>query len=458
MEPVKDKLFRYLSINTIADPDSTTTPSNSNIITLGQLLVSELQAFSNTVQVDEYTANGGYFVCAKILSNQSVKDIPVIGFVAHMDTSYRYPGTAVPLVVNSINTLKMNYGIDIKDAAYTEQDLKDWIAEGIVVSSAPFTTLGVKDKAGIAEIMSMIEYLDENPSIPHGQINICFVCDAELGKGVDHIEDQGTVVQATDSGGNPLWRDPSTGNVTNVFTPGIGLEPVERLDGGFMDADLAYLVDSRGETSVQYNNFNVSEITVKFKGERIMTSYDEGASINAIKNACLFVNEVINSDPALTIDIGSGYAFIKSLNGDYLNAELLIRVQDLDKNNVNDMIERIINILQRMYFYNPTYISYSTKDIYSNVRNSIPLSMIRLAIQGVYDVYVRGCMTTPISNGYTAAGLTIKGVPTVSISCGGYNYFTYSECIPIPALDHCRDTLIKIVEESFSFDFGTDFD
>lgn len=457
MEALDAKLLRYIDINTMADPDAdpNIAPSNPNIEDLADLLVSELNSYTITTQVGKYTNNGGFFVCAKIMPNQTTKDIPVIGFVAHMDTSFRYPGIPKPVIVNGLGTLVSKYGIELRKSAFTEQEFNEWIAKGVLVSDNPFTILGVKDKAGIAEIMGMIEYLQENPYIPHGQINICFTSDCELGRSMNHIEDQGTKVQKTDSSGNPIWIDPATGNTTIIYST--GLEPVMRLDGGFMDADMAFLVESIGQTHVQYNNFNVSEMTITFTGERVSGGFDDEATVNAIKNACMFIATVVEENEILTIDSGAGFVFVKSLNGDYLQAELIIDIKDLDYDNVIDMMDTIEETLQRMDFYNPDTVTVSRKDLYSNAKSKIPASMINLANLAVFDKYSRGCVTTPIRNGYAAADLTNKGIPAVSLSCGGYNYYTYQECIPLPALDNCMDVLVNIVVDSYDFDFGYDF-
>lgn len=454
MEALDAKLLRYLAIDTMANPDSGTTPSNINIITLAQMLLTELRSFSIIKQSNICTANGGYFVCAKILANQTTKTIPTIGFIAHMDTSFRYPGTPTPVAINNASVLKRTYGIDLRDSAFTEEEYLDWLAKGVLVSSTPYTILGVKDKAGIAEIMGLVEYLQENPSILHGQINICFTCDCELGQSMDHIEDQGARVQVT-SGGRPLWVDPVTGNTTTVYS--VGLKAVTRLESGFMDADMAFMVDSVGQTHVQYNNFNVTEVRIHFSGERIYGRFDEEALNNAIKNACMFTATLMNSKSMLTVDSGAGYVFIKSLEGDYLNAELVMYVKDLDYNGVDDMIDEITETLKKMDFYTPDTIDIQRKDIYSNVRNKIPTSMIMLATQSNRDLYDRGCNVIPIKNGYAAADLTTKGIPTISLSCGGYNFYTYQECIPIPALDNCREVLVNIVKNSYDFNFGSDF-
>ena len=456
METLDSKIIRYINVDTMANPDSDTTPSNPGIETLAQMLLDELNSCSIIKQAGIYTNNGGYFVCAKIMPNQTDVDIPIIGFIAHMDTSYRYPGTPNPVIVNGIGTLVNKYGIDLRKSAFTEQEFTEWIAKGVLVSDNPFTILGVKDKAGIAEIMGMIEYLQENPYIPHGQINICFTADAELGKSIDHIEDQGTIVQVTNDDGIPLWMDPSTGNTTTIFSP--GLKPVNRLDGGFMDADFAYMVDSPAQTHVQYNNFNISEMEITFIGERVQGGFDEDAVVNSIKNACLYVSKVLETNSALTVDSGNGFVFIKSLEGDYLKAILKMTIKDLDYDNVVAMMDELEFILQKMPFYNKDGVTVKRTDLYNNVKSKIPYSVIGLATKGNFDLYNRGCITLPMNNGYAAAALTNKGVPTVSLSCGGYNFYTYKECIPLPALDNCREVLVNIVKESYTYDFNDDFD
>ena len=449
--------MRYIAIDTKADPDSTTVPTNPNIVTLGQLLVQELNAMSCVEQVYESTTNGGYFICAKILANQNVRKIPTIGFVAHMDTAYNYPGTPVPKLVQGIETLKNVYGIDLRSKTFSEQEFDKWLTEGVLVSDQPYTILGCKNKAGIAEIMALCEYIDENPFLTHGQINICFTTDAELGRDMNYIEDQGTEVQVTDGNGNPIWIDPSTGNTTIVYTPGMGLEPVMRLEGGFMDADFAYEVAAEGEDHVEYNNYNVSNMEVTFKGAKVPGSYEDEAIVNAVKNAALFVHALLVDDASLTMDTGSGIAFVKSITGDYVESVVTLQIKDIEADNVQDKIRRIVRILQSQIFYDASMVSYTITDVYSNIKSHIPNSVRDLAIQSMYDQYFRGVISPIINHGYSCSELTRKGVPMISISSGYYNAYTPQECIPIPSLDNCFEILKNIIKNSWTMDFSGDY-
>lgn len=457
MEPIKDRLIRYLKINTRANPDSTTTPSNSNIVTFGQLLKSELDSISCVTQIEEATNNGGYFICAKILSNQTVKKIPTIGFVAHMDTAYNYTGNPQPIIVQGIDTLRNKYDIDIRSKTFSEQEFDKWLSEGVLANAAMYSILGVKNKAGIAEIMALCEYIDEHPSIPHGQINILFTSDAELGRSMDHIEDQGTEVQVTDGNNNPIWIDPNTGNTTTVYTPDIGLEPVMRLNGGFMDCTFAYEVCAEGEDHVEYNNYNLSYMTITFKGSKTPGLYGDDAIVNAAKNAALFVNALTVEDKALTLDNGSGIAFVKSISGDYTSTDVELQIKDLDTSSMQDRIRRVLKVLQSQSFYDEYMISYKVVEVYSNIKNNIPDSVKDLAIKANYDKYLRGVVSPIINHGYACSELTKKGIPMISISAGGYNAYTPHECIPIPSLDNCLEVLVNIILNSWDMDFSNDY-
>lgn len=455
MEALKDRLLRYINVVTTADPTVSTHPSNPNITTLGQMLVNELIAFSCTSQVGEYTQNGAYCVCAKILANQTVKDIPTIGFIAHMDTSAAYPGVPDPVIIQGFKTLKDKYNVDLRSKTFTEQEYQKWLETGVLVNDTPLNVMGVNNKAGIAEIMGLVEYIDEHPDMVHGQINICFLSDAEIGTGVDEIENQGSKVQVTDPTGNPVWIDPATGNTSIVNAA--GMVALMRLEGGFMDADMAFEIAAEGEDHVEYNNYNVSNMTIEFLGSKVLGTYDDEAAINAIKNASLFVAAMVNDDLTLTMDTGAGIAFVKSLNGDYNQAVLELQIRDLDKSGVTDKVNRIIKILQTQNFYNTNTVSYTVVDKYANIRTHIPTSMRSLAIQSSYDLYLRGVVATPIHHGYVCAQMTAKGVPTLALSSGGYNYYSPNECIPIPSLDNCLTVLVNIIKNSWTMDFSSDF-
>jgi di/tripeptidase len=256
-------------------------------------------------------------------------------------------------------------------------------------------------------------------------------------------------------GGLPLWVDPTTKIKSTTYIT--GMNPVMGLTGGFMDAQMCYLVDAQSQTHVQYNNYYVYDMVFTFSGTKIPGIYDDEAGINAVKNAIEFASALVTDDVTLTVDNGSGYVFIKSLDGDFLSAKLVLEIKDLEKANMDDRVNRIKAVLGRMKSGTISTVSYTITKKFENVRTRIPKSMVGLAVQSIYDKYVLGTMTTPIHHGYTAAQLTLKGVPTVSLSCGAFNYYTPQECVPVPSLTNCFEVLVNIVKNSFSYNFGTDF-
>lgn len=457
LESLETKLMRYLSYNTQADPDAKTKPSNPTEKTLGQLLVNEMQALG-CVQVGEYTTNGGYFVMGKLKSNitdlSKWKLVPAIGFIAHLDTSFTYPYSKNIVKIHTIEQLYQEYGINLRAKANSEGEYENWLTNGIIVGEDIGSSIGIKNKAGIAEIMGMLEYLYNHPEIPHGKICICFTSDAELGRAMDQIRAQGTPVQATNASNQKLYYNPTTDVLTTVNSGPV--EPVMELNGGF-DAQLAYLVEAEGQNIIQYNNYSVIDFEIKFKGIAAAGQAEEEAQLNAIKNACIFVAEVITYDNSLTMDNGTGLVFFRALNGDYREALLEVQIKAVNQSDLADKVQTFKTLLYKSKGYTENYVFLTQTAKHYNVREKIPQSQIDLAIAANYQHYARATSSTPIKNGYSAATLTDLGIPAITISSGGYNFYTYRECIPVPALDDIRDVLVQIVSLAYSKDFRDDF-
>lgn len=445
-ESLKDKLYRYISYNTQADPDATTTPSNPTEAALGSALKTELEAYGLTTSIA--TANGGYYVMGSLPSNindmSKWENTPDIGFIAALDTSYNWPYSSETTLINSIETLHFDYGIDLRSKALSDAEYQNWILKGIVASKSPhYCSLGLKSKTAITVIMGMLQYFANHTEVPHGKISICFASGIELGKGFDTIQDQGELIERLNASGSKVYYD-QLNKHTTVINSG-PVVPVMELRGGF-NPQMAFLIEAEGHTIIQADNYSIMEFELQFKGEKIGGQFDEEASINAIENASKIVYDILAYE---RLHMNDKLCFIKSLIGDYIDATMVIQIRALSELEMKNRISLLQTIVYGSSGYNKDYVMLSYTPKYINAKSKIPDSQIRLAAEATQQQFGRASTSTVCKNGYSAATLSRLGIPTVILSSGGYNYYTDRECVPIPILDDVANVLVNIITKAF---------
>jgi tripeptide aminopeptidase len=257
-QKVLEKFLRYINIDTQSAEESTSFPSTAKQLNLAKILVEELKSFGIAdAAIDEY----GYIMAT--LPANIEKDIPVIGFLAHMDTSPDMPGENVnPQFIKNYDgsdvVINKEKGLILSTKEFPE--LKDYIGNTIITTDGN-TLLGADDKAGIAEIMTAVEYLCQNPQIKHGTIKIGFTPDEEVGRGVDHFN-------------------------------------VEKFG-----AKYAYTMDGGSVGELEYENFNAAHAKVIIQGRNIHPGYAKDKMVNAMLVA-IEVNSIlpVNERPEFTQD------------------------------------------------------------------------------------------------------------------------------------------------------------
>ena len=446
-ETLKDKLYRYISYNTEADPNSNTTPSNSNEASLGNALKTELEAYGLTASIS--TTNGGYYIMGSLPSNivdaNKWENTPDIGFIAALDTSYNWPYSSETTVINNIEKLYSEYGIDLRSKALSDAEYRNWILRGIIASKHPqFYSLGLKSKTAITVIMGMLQYFKNNPEVPHGKIDICFAADIELGRGFDHIQDQGTLIERLNASGSKVYYDQINKHTTTINSGSV--VPVMELRGGF-NPQMAFLLEAEGHTIIQADNYSIMEFEISFLGERIGGQFDEEASINAIENAGRIITDILNYERLYMMN--DKLCFIKSLVGDYLNATMVVQIRSLNELEMKEKTSLLKTIIYGSDGYKKNHISISYTPKYINAKSKIPDSQIRLVAQATQQQFGRASTSTVSKNGFSAATLSKLGIPTIVLSSGGYNYYTDKECVPIPILNDVSNVLINIVTKAF---------
>jgi len=404
-QKILNRFLKYIQIDTQSDENSKTYPSTKKQFDLANVLVNELKEIGlSDVEVDKY----GY-VTATLISNIE-KDIPVIGFLSHMDTAPDMSGKNVrPQVFENFkgNDILLNKESDIKIAVKDFPELKDYIGQTIITASGN-TLLGADDKAGIAEIMTAMEYLTSNPEIQHGTIKVAFTPDEEIGKGVDHF---------------------------NVKKFG---------------ADYAYTLDGGSIGELEYENFNAAGIAIQIQGRNIHPGYAKGRMINAILVATE-LNEMlpIEQRPELTTGY-EGFFHIIKFFGTVETSEIhyIIRDHDREKHEYKKaLIKNAVEFINKKY--NGEIAQYKLEDQYYNMREKIEpvYHIVEQAKQAMIEVGVTPNIK-PIRGGTDGARLSYMGLPCPNIFTGGHNYHGRYEFISLESMEKAVQVILKIIEKS----------
>ena len=402
-----NRFLQYVQIDTQSDENSKTYPSTKKQLDLARLLEKELKELGlKEVILDKY----GY-VTATLPSNID-KKIPVIGFFAHMDTAPDISGKNVkPQVFENYNgkDITISKALGIKLSVNDFPELKNYTGQTIITASGD-TLLGADDKAGIAEIMTAIEFLIKNPEIKHGTIKIAFTPDEEIGKGVDHFDVQK------------------------------------------FGADYGYTIDGGPIGELEYENFNAAMATIKIQGRNIHPGYARGRMINAILVATE-INEMlpIEQRPELTQNY-EGFFHIVKFNGTVENAEVQYIVRDHNQQKFEhkkDIIKNIVALTNQKY--NEEVATLELKDQYYNMREKVEpvMHIVENAEQAMLELDITPDIK-PIRGGTDGARLSYMGLPCPNLFTGGHNFHGKYEFIPLESMEKAVKLILKIIEKSIT--------
>ncbi|PKP05259.1 MAG: peptidase T [Bacteroidetes bacterium HGW-Bacteroidetes-6] len=397
-----DRFLRYVAVDTQSDPESETFPSTSKQLVLANMLVDELKQIGlDEVSIDEY----GY-VMATIPSNLE-REVPVIGFIAHMDTATELPGHGInPRQIENYDgkDIVLNAEKNILLSPTDFPDLLRYIGQTIICTDGT-TLLGADDKAGIAEIVTAAEYLIKNPVIKHGKIRIGFTPDEEIGKGVDFFD-------------------------------------VKKFG-----ADFAYTLDGSGPGELEYENFNAASAKVKIKGNNIHPGYAKGKMLNAGQLAAEFMGMLpINERPEFT-DHYEGFFHLLAISATVEDAELNYIIRDHSRSifeHRKEQFQQVAAFLNQKY--NREVFSIELKDQYYNMREQIEpvFHIVETAKQAMENVGVKPDVK-PIRGGTDGSRLSYMGLPCPNLFAGGHNFHGKHEFIAAESMVKAVETVLNIV-------------
>ena len=404
MQSVIDRFIRYIKIDTQSARNSDSYPSTQKQLNLAKLLVQELLEIGLTdAAVDKY----GY-VTATLPANIDRKDIPVVGFLAHMDTSPDFSGENVnPQFIEDYDggTVILNEGKNIIMSPEEFPDLKKYIGKTLITTDGT-TLLGADNKAGIAEIMTAASYLLEHPEIKHGTIKIGFTPDEEVGSGVDYFN-------------------------------------VEQFG-----ADFAYTIDGGEVGEVQFENFNAAGAELTIHGRNV----HPGKAKMKMRNALLIGMELNDLLPVFDrpefTEKYEGFFHLYLFNGTVEEATMSYIIRDHDRSKFESMKQLLAKAVD---FINEKYgdkvIEINIEDQYYNMSEQVKVhpKIMEIAIQAVQAVGLSPIIE-PVRGGTDGSRLSYMGLPTPNIFTGGHYYHGKYEFIPTFAMEKAVETLVAIAE------------
>lgn len=403
MTTLVDRFLKYVEFTTTSDENTNLTPSTPGQLALAHYLVKELKSIGlKDAEVDK---NG--YVMATLPANID-KEIPTIGFIAHLDTSPDMSGKNVkPKIIKNYDGKDILMNEEKLIVFETEKfpEILQYIGQDIIVTDGT-TLLGADDKAGIAEIVSAMEYLVDHPEIKHGKIRIAFTPDEEIGKGVDYF------------------------NIKKF------------------NAQWAYTIDGGEIGELQYENFNAASARLTFNGLNVHPGYARHKMKNSIRIAQQYMSMLPRHETPEHTEGYEGFYHITNIEGTVEKTTLncLIRDHDRDKfERRKKELQHLVNKINAEFGENTAIIE--LKDQYYNMREKIEpiMYIIDIASQAMKKVGVTPKIS-PIRGGTDGARLSYMELPCPNIFAGGHNFHGRFEYIPIPSMEKAMMVIVKIAE------------
>ena len=402
---VLERFLRYIAVDTMSEPEKEMIPSTEKQKDLAKMLTEELRSMgANEVKMDEH----GY-VYGTIPATCTDKKIPVLGFIAHMDTAPAYSGANVkPQIVKNYDggTILMNQDTGLSMGPEQYPDLLRYVGQDLITTDGN-SLLGADDKAGVAEIMALAQYLLEHPEIPHGEVKVGFTPDEEVGRGAELFDIQG------------------------------------------FGADVAYTVDGGRLGELVYENFNGASGKVIVNGLSIHPGTSKGRMKNAILMAMEFQHMLPVFDNPMYTEDYEGFFHLSDISGtvEKVMMDYIIRDHDWDKFQEKKIyMQRVADYMNQKYGQGT--IELLMKDSYYNMKEKLKdhMYLIDIARSAMEELEIEPVIT-PIRGGTDGAALSYRGLPCPNLCTGGHNFHGKFEYISVQALEKVTELLCTIVKK-----------
>ena len=397
---VVDRFLNYVAFDTQSDELTNMTPSTPGQMIFAQYLRDELTKMG----LQEITLDDNGYLMATLPANISTP-APTVGFIAHLDTSPDMSGKHVrPRIVKnydgSVITLNADQGIYLDPAEFPE--LNNYLGQDLIVTDGT-TLLGADDKAGIAEIVTAVEYLQAHPEIKHGKIRIAFNPDEEIGLGA------------------------------------------HKFDVKLFGCDYAYTMDGGAVGELEYENFNAASARVTILGRNVHPGSAKHKMINSMRVATQFIVMLPRWETPEHTEGYEGFYHLVGIEGTVEKTVLTYIIRDHDRARFESRKREIEHLVRKTNTEYPGSTTVEIKDQYYNMREKIEpvMHIIEVAEKAMREAGVEP-KVQPIRGGTDGAQLSFKGLPCPNIFAGGENFHGRYEFVAIPSMVKATDVIVNI--------------
>ncbi len=399
-----NRFISYVTVDTESDPESDTTPSSGKQWDLANALADELKR----IGMQEVSIDENAYIMATLPSNVP-HEVPVIGFISHFDTSPDFTGANVnPQIIEDYdgNDIVLNQEQNIVLSPDDFEDLLLYKGNTLITTDGT-TLLGADDKAGIAEIISAMEYLIDHPEIKHGKIRIGFTPDEEIGRGAHKFD-------------------------------------VEKFG-----ADWAYTMDGSQIGELEYENFNAAGAVVTVKGKIVHPGYAKGKMINSMYIATDYINSLPRLETPEHTEDRQGFFHLHSINGEVDGTKLQYIIRDHNKLHFEARKEMMLKLAKDLNSqYEREAVSVEIKDQYFNMREKIEpvMHIVEIAEKAMKRAGIEPIIK-PIRGGTDGSQLSFMGLPCPNIFAGGHNFHGRYEYVPVESMLKAIEVIVNIAQE-----------
>ena len=398
---VLERFLGYVTFATQSSEMSGVTPSTPGQRVFAEALVKELE----TLGLEEISIDEHAYVMATLPANTDEK-VPTIGFISHLDTSPDMKGEGVKarIVRYEGGDIVLNEANDIRLSPAMFPEMADYVGQELVVTDGT-TLLGADDKAGVAAIVSAMEYLKAHPEIKHGKIRVGFTPDEEIGQGADHFD------------------------VTKF------------------GCEWAYTVDGGAIGELEYENFNAASAQILFKGLNVHPGTAKDKMVNAALLAVEFASWLPTDARPEHTEGYEGFFHLVDMGGSVEEASLGYIIRDHSRTLFEEKKALLADLVARMNEAHPNSTTLIVRDQYYNMREIVEPKqhIVDLASQAMKEIGVAPKIQ-PIRGGTDGARLSFMGLPCPNLFTGGHNFHGRYEYIPVPSLEKAMQTVAKIAE------------
>ena len=400
---ISERFLKYVSFDTTSDENTKMTPSTPGQMVFARYLVDELKSIG---LIDVELDKNGYIMAT--LPSNTDKDVPAIGFISHMDTSPDSSGKNIkPRIIENYDGSDILLNEEKVIVFETEKypEILQYIGQDIVVTDGT-TLLGADDKAGLAEIVTAMEFLIEHPEIKHGKIRVGFTPDEEIGQGADHFD-------------------------------------VKKFD-----TEWAYTMDGGEIGELEFENFNAAAAKVIITGLNVHPGYAKHKMKNSMRIATQFVSMLPRHETPEHTDGYEGFYHLTNIEGAVEKTVLSYIIRDHDRDrfeNRKKEMQHLANKINTEFGENTAIVE--LRDQYYNMREKVEpvMHVVDLAFKAMSEVGITPNVK-PIRGGTDGARLSFEGLPCPNIFAGGHNFHGRFEYVPVQSMEKAMQVIIKVAE------------